>query len=67
MLFGAFAAWALVDLVSLVSLVARGSTQAFTPRWRADIVSVIAGLVLAFLVMAFHRVLFGPQVVPWSV
>jgi len=30
-------------------------------------VSVIAGLVLAFLVMAFHRVLFGPQVVPWSV
>lgn len=64
LLFGAFAAWALVDLVSLV---ARGSRQGFTPRWRADIVSVIAGLVLALLVMTFHRILFGPQVVPWGV
>jgi uncharacterized membrane protein len=64
LLFGAFAAWALVDLVSLVT---RESARAFTPRWRADAVSVIAGLVLALVVMTFHRVLFGPQVVPWGV
>jgi uncharacterized membrane protein len=64
LLFGAFAAWAVVDLVSAVQ---RGTSPTFEPRWRADIVSVIAGVALALLVMTFHRVLFGPQVVPWGV
>lgn len=64
LLFGAFAAWAVADLVSAMQ---RESAPMFAPRWRADIVSVIAGIAVALLVMTFHRVLFGPQVVPWGV
>jgi uncharacterized membrane protein len=63
-LFGAFALFAVVDLASVLT---RGATApAFTPRWRADVVSVIAGVILALVVMTFHRVLFGPRVVPWG-
>jgi uncharacterized membrane protein len=64
LLFGAFAAYALVDLVSVVQ---RGAgPPAFVPRWRADLITVVAGVLLAGAVMAFHRVLFGPRVVPWG-
>ena len=62
-LFGAFAAYALVDLISAVQ---RGAVASFTPRLRADIVSVVAGVVVALLVMTFHRTLFGFQVVPFG-
>jgi uncharacterized membrane protein len=64
LLFGAFAAFAVVDLVSVFRR--RQPAPAFVPRWRADIVTVVAGVVLALAVMAFHRVLFGPRVVPWG-
>jgi uncharacterized membrane protein len=63
-LFGAFLAYAVVDLVSATR---RHAVAAFEPRWRADIVAVVAGTVVALLVMTFHRVLFGPAVVPFSV
>jgi uncharacterized membrane protein len=63
LLFGAFLAWALVDLVSAI---ARHAVKTFEPRWRGDVISVIAGTVLALLIMAFHRVLFGHAVVPFS-
>jgi uncharacterized membrane protein len=63
LLFGAFAAYALVDLTSVVR---RGAVASFEPRMRADIVSVVAGVVVALLVMTFHRTLFGFQVVAFG-
>jgi uncharacterized membrane protein len=64
LLFGAFLAWSVVDLVSSI---ARNAVKTFEPRWRADVISVLAGTVVALLVMTFHRVIFGHAVVPFSV
>jgi uncharacterized membrane protein len=63
-LFGAFATFAIVDLASAVH---RGAVKAFTPRLRADVISIVAGGAVALLVMTFHRFLFGPVVVPFGV
>jgi uncharacterized membrane protein len=64
LLFGAFAAYAVVDLASVLR---RGvAPPPFVPRWRADVITIVAGVLLALAVMAFHRVLFGPRVVPWG-
>ncbi len=63
-LFGSFAAYAVIDLVSAVQ---RGAVKSFTPRFRADVISVVAGTIIALLVMTFHRSLFGPAVVPFGV
>ena len=63
LLFGAFLAFAVVDLVSVVR---RHAVARFVPRWRADATSVVAGVVVALVVMYFHRVLFGPRVVAWG-
>jgi uncharacterized membrane protein len=64
LLFGAVLAFALIDLASAV---ARHASATFEPRLRADVISVVAGTAMALLVMAFHRVLFGHAVVPFSV
>ncbi len=64
MLFGSFAAYAIIDLLSALQ---RGAVKVFTPRARADVISVVAGTVIALLVMTFHRLLFGPAVVPFGV
>jgi len=37
------------------------------PRARADLISIVAGFVVALLVMTFHRVLFGVSAVPFGV
>jgi uncharacterized membrane protein len=63
-LFGAFLVYAVVDLASVTR---RHAVAAFEPRWRADIIAVVAGTIVALLFMTFHRVLFGPAVVPFSV
>jgi len=63
LLFGALLAYGIVDLVSAV---ARHAAASFEPRARADVVSVVAGTLVALLVMAFHRVLFGHAIVPFS-
>ena len=63
-LFGAFLAYSVVDLVSVTR---RRAVAVFEPRWRADIIAVVAGTIVALLVMTFHRVLFGPAVVSFSV
>jgi len=63
LLFGAFLAWGVVDLVSAIG---RHAVKTFEPRLRADVISVVAGTVVALLVMAFHRLLFGHAVVPFS-
>jgi uncharacterized membrane protein len=58
-LFAAFLAWALVDLASAV---ARGAVKTFEPIMRHA-----AGIVLALVVMALHRWLFGVRVVAFGV
>jgi uncharacterized membrane protein len=63
-LFGSFAAYAVIDLLSAVQ---RGATKTFTPKVRADAISVIAGTIIALLIMTFHRLLFGPAVVSFGV
>jgi len=63
-LFGAFATFAVVDLASVVQ---RRAIKVFTPRLRADVISIVAGSALALLVMTFHRLLFGPVVVSFGV
>ncbi|HJV52525.1 MAG TPA: NnrU family protein [Noviherbaspirillum sp.] len=62
-LFGAFLAYAVIDLVSAV---ARHAVKSFAPVARQDVIAVVAGTVLALLVMAFHRTLFGVAPVSWS-
>jgi uncharacterized membrane protein len=64
LLFGAFLAYAVIDLVSVT---ARGAVASFVPRARADLISIVAGFVVALLVMTFHRVLFGVSAVPFGV
>ncbi len=59
-LFGAVLAWALVDLASAVS---RHAVKEFEPVARQDVIAIVAGTVLALLVMTFHLALFGVRVV----
>jgi uncharacterized membrane protein len=63
LLFGAFLAYVVIDLVSAIS---RHATKSFVPVARQDAMAVGAGIVLALLVMAFHRPLFGVMAVPWG-
>lgn len=63
LLFGAFLAYAVIDLISAVQ---RQAVKTFTPAARQDAIAVVAGTVLALLVMTFHRTLFGVAPVGWS-
>jgi uncharacterized membrane protein len=63
-LFGTFLAYGLVDLASAIG---RHATATFIPRLRTDIISVVAGTIVALLVMTFHRPLFGVGVVGFGV
>ena len=63
LLFGAFFAYAAVDLVSAIS---RGAVKPFEPVLRHDVIAVVAGFVLAAVVMAAHRWLFGVRVVSFG-
>ena len=63
-LFGAFAAYALVDLGSAI---ARGAVKSFEPTAKHDVIAVAGGTLVALVVMTLHRVLFGPAVVPFGV
>jgi uncharacterized membrane protein len=64
LLFGALLVYCIVDVVSATR---RGAVAVFEPRARADVIAVVAGIVLALLVMTFHRVLFGPAVVQFGI
>lgn len=63
-LFGAFLAYALIDLVSAIS---RGAVKSFEPNGRHDVIAVLAGVVVALVVMTFHRLLFGVPVAHFGV
>lgn len=64
LLFSAFLAYAAIDLLSVIR---RKSYKPFTPLLKFDVIACVAGLLLAVLVMTFHRQLMGVAVVPWGV
>ena len=63
-LFGAFALYAIVDLGSAI---ARNAVKTFEPAVKYDVMAIVGGTVVALVVMTFHRLLFGVQVVPFGV
>lgn len=63
-LFGAFLAYALVDLASAIS---RHAVKEFQPQVKYDVMAVVGGIVVASLVVVFHRVLFGVPVASFGV
>jgi len=63
LLFGAFLAYAVIDLASASS---RHAFKPFRPVARQDAIALVAGVLLALLVMTFHRQLFGVRTVPWG-
>jgi uncharacterized membrane protein len=63
-LFGSFLVYAVVDLASAVHRHTEKTTKAVV---RADVVAVVAGIVVALIFMTLHRVLFGVRVVPFGI
>ncbi len=63
-LFGAFAAYAIVDLGSAI---ARGAVKSFEPKAKHDVIAVLGGTAVALVVMTLHRLLFGAPVVSFGV
>jgi uncharacterized membrane protein len=63
LLFGAFLAYAVIDLISASR---RHAFKPFSPVARQDAIAVVAGVLLALLVMTFHRQLFGVRTVAWG-
>ena len=62
-LFASFLAYAAVDFASALR---RHAVKSFEVAPRHDLIAVVAGIVVALLTMALHRVLFGVRVVPWG-
>lgn len=62
-LFGAFLAFVVANLISATL---RDATTSFQPQAKFDIIAVVGGSLLALLVMALHRILFGVPAVPWG-
>jgi uncharacterized membrane protein len=62
-LFGAFLAYALIDIFSATR---RHAVKSFTPVASQDVIAVVAGVLLALVVMFFHRSLFGVKAVFWG-
>jgi uncharacterized membrane protein len=62
-LFGAFFVYALVDLVSAVR---RHAVKSFVPSTRHDVIAIVAGVVVALVVMTLHPWLFGVRVVSFD-
>mgnify|MGYP000238688786 CR=1 FL=1 len=63
LLFGAFLAYTVIDIISAT---ARHAVKQFKPEAKHDVIAVAAGVLLALLVMAFHRQLFGVRTVAWG-
>jgi uncharacterized membrane protein len=63
LLFGAFLAYVVIDLISATQ---RHAVKNFAPVARQDAMAIGAAIVLALLVIAFHRYLFGVPAAHWS-
>lgn len=55
-LFGSFFAY---SAVALVSAIARGSVKVFVPTLKHDVMAVAGGVILSYLTIRFHAVIFG--------
>lgn len=64
LLFGSFLAYVLIDLASAIG---RHAVKPFVPAARYDAMAVVGGILLAALVMLFHRMLFGVPASGWSI
>jgi uncharacterized membrane protein len=64
LLFGAFLAYAAIDIISATG---RHAVKPFKPVAKQDAIAVVAGILLALLVMTFHRQLFGVRAVVWGI
>jgi uncharacterized membrane protein len=64
LLFGAFLAYAVIDIISANR---RHAVKRFEPVAKHDVIAVVSGILLALLVMTFHRPLFGVRTVAWGV
>ncbi len=62
-LFGSLLAYAVIDLLSAVQ---RRAVKSFAPTARHDVIAIVSGVVLALVVMTYHRALFGVAVVPFG-
>lgn len=62
-LFGGFLAYALIDLASVIR---RRAVKVVVPSAKFDAIAIVAGTVVALVVMTFHRFLFGVKVVPFG-
>ena len=59
-LFGSFAAYA---IVAMISAEARGAVKPVVPAWKYDANAVLAGLLVSYLVIRFHPQVFGTAAV----
>ena len=59
-LFASFFVYSIVDLASAIG---RGAVKTFVPEWKHDVIAIVAGVVLAGIVMRFHGPLFGTAAV----
>jgi uncharacterized membrane protein len=59
-LFGSFFAY---SVVALASAIARGAVKVFIPEWKYDVMGIAGGVVLAYLTIRFHPLLFGTAAV----
>jgi uncharacterized membrane protein len=64
LLFGAFLAYAVIDIISVTR---RHAFKPFKPVAKQDAIAVVAGILVALLVMTFHRQLFGVRTVAWGI
>jgi uncharacterized membrane protein len=62
-LFGSFLAYALIDLASAIK---RRAIKVFVPSAWHDVIAIVAGIIVALVVMALHRMLFGVVVASWA-
>jgi uncharacterized membrane protein len=64
LLFGAFLAYAVIDIISATR---RHAVKPFKPVAKQDAIAIVAGILLALLVMTFHRQLFGVRTIAWGI
>jgi len=50
-----------------VSAIQRHAVKMIDPIARYDVIAVVAGIVVALVLMTLHRVLFGVRVVPFGI
>ena len=46
------------------SAIRRRAVKPFTPVWKHDAIAILAGLLLAWIVMRFHGLFFGVPALP---